>query len=614
MTRFCSFCLFTFWTCFAAREPPTVDIPGQGRIMGKEISRYRSQKIIGYYGIPYAQPPIDDLRFAPPDTSNLVSWEGVRNLTDYMPACLQTESDIREESKPFLQLIYPSYSNLTTDEDCLYLNVFVPFGKPPASGFATIMWFHPGNYTTGSPSMWNPHTLVYRYRVILVTFAWRLGIMGFFTTMDGEAPGNFGLMDQQAAMMWVKKNIKLFGGNEDNISLMGYGTGGVSVGIHMVNTQSREYFHKAIVMSANFLNPSVIKYPQEDKSLLDHLAKFSGCIRKPTSRLIECLRQLDGKPLVEQTSNINWRPLLDAGLSNTTTFLPELPRNYFERGEFHKVPFLTGYTNNEDILAVTTIIDEFETGNITNENLQELLSEIISSDIPVNNNTDSCANNNDHLTDSVMFFYGPDATNSVKDVDSLRKIVGDFTTERSHGASTFLHATYVSREQPTFVYRCDLKPVTEKAVSSIPAWVSVPHLYDLIYVWGVPYWQEFDGNIKWELRDKRVSEIIMTFWTSFAKSSDPTNGSLYAIRWLPFTQDNPQLMILDGSFNMSDNKVLNYKAFEFWNNYYPKVLQIATQCCNATDGSSHIQASYNVPIFSQVFLLLLHGLNCAFLM
>lgn len=135
MSRFNLLCMLTFWTCFAAREPPTVDIPGQGRIMGKEISRYRSQKIIGYYGIPYAQPPIDDLRFAPPDTANLATWEGVRNLTDYMPACLQTESDIREEAKPFLQLIYPSYSNMTMDEDCLYLNVFVPFGKEKSIKF-----------------------------------------------------------------------------------------------------------------------------------------------------------------------------------------------------------------------------------------------------------------------------------------------------------------------------------------------------------------------------------------------------------------------------------------------------------------------------------------------
>lgn len=78
---------------------------------------------------------------------------------------------------------------------------------------------------------------------------------GFFSTMDGEAPGNYGLMDQQAAMQWVKTNINLFGGNPNNICLMGYGTGAMSVGLHMINPQSRDLFDKAIAMSGNLLSP-----------------------------------------------------------------------------------------------------------------------------------------------------------------------------------------------------------------------------------------------------------------------------------------------------------------------------------------------------------------------
>ena len=122
-------CILLVYTCLAAREPPMVTIPGQGTIQGKEISRYRSQKIIGFFGIPYAVPPLNNLRFAPPDTDNLEQWEGVQNATEYKPACLQTEKDIREEAKPFLDLIFPSFSEMEMNEDCLYLNVFVPFGK-----------------------------------------------------------------------------------------------------------------------------------------------------------------------------------------------------------------------------------------------------------------------------------------------------------------------------------------------------------------------------------------------------------------------------------------------------------------------------------------------------
>lgn len=487
--------------------------------------------------------------------------------------------------------------------------MFLFQGSPAFDGFATIVWIHPGNFTTGSPVMWNPHTLVYRHRIIVVTVAWRLGIMGFFTTMDGEATGNYGLFDQQAAMMWVKKNIKLFGGNPDNISLMGYGTGGVSVGLHLCNQASREFFNKAIVMSGNFLSPSAVKYPQEDKDLLNRLAESFGCLRKPTSKLIACLIAADADALADLTSNINWRPLIDAGLSNgSLAFLSELPRNYFERNDYYQVPFLTGYTNMEDILSLSSLkTDYISSENISSDILQQIITEHVIGDIPVNNNSDSCLSNNNLIIDTVNFFYKP--TINIKDIDTFRKIIADFTTEKNYAASTYLQATYMSKEQPTFVYKFDMKPVTASVMEDLPEWVAVPHLFDLIYVWGIPYWSEYDNTI-WEGRDKRFSDIIMSFWTNFAKSSDPTEGSLYRIKWDAFTKDNPGILIVDNAFNMSDGKSLNYKAFEFWNEYYPKVLEVASQCCNTEEsgGKSLFRISYLLLSLVEVTAILFYFL------
>lgn len=120
--------MFIFCTCLAARDPPKVTLPDQGIIVGKEVSRSRVQKIIGYYGIPYAQPPVDQLRFSPPLYNNLTTWDDVRNATKYKPACLQDKRDIRDEALPFLGLI-SNDDDFEKDEDCLYLNVFVPYGK-----------------------------------------------------------------------------------------------------------------------------------------------------------------------------------------------------------------------------------------------------------------------------------------------------------------------------------------------------------------------------------------------------------------------------------------------------------------------------------------------------
>lgn len=443
--------------------------------------------------------------------------------------------------------------------------------------------------------MWNPYTLVFRNRVIVVTFAYRLSIMGFFTTMDGEAPGNYGLQDQQAALAWVKNNINLFNGDPDNICVMGYGAGAISIGMHMVNEQSRKYFNKAISMSGDFLSPNSVKYPPEDRQLLDKLAEFFGCFRTPVSALMECLRRADPNALITFTSNINWRPLIDINLSNSTPpFLPEPPRNLFQKGDFHKIPFLTGFTDMEEVLSEDVLDIEELPDDKPEEFISTVLTEIASRDLPPINNNDSCVYNYDHITDSVLFFYGP--TIPVKDVASVRRIVTDFTTDKSVAATTYLHAKYISKaEQPTYVYRFDMKPVTKAAVANIPEWVSVPHLYDLIYVWGIPYWIQLPDNLEWDKHDRTASDIIMSFWTNFAKSSNPTETNNYYIKWNAFHPDNPGILIIDRDFNMSDPSKLNYKAFEFWNEYYPKVINIATQCCNATDVGTIINNNHFNP-------------------
>lgn len=122
-----TFCCLIGDSYFARDLPTTINIPNQGIIVGKEISLIRTQRIIAYLGIPYAQPPLDYLRFAPPSTNPLPSWEGIRNTTEYAPACLQSDKNFKQEELAFLKLI--SDRNFEVNEDCLYLNIFRPYGK-----------------------------------------------------------------------------------------------------------------------------------------------------------------------------------------------------------------------------------------------------------------------------------------------------------------------------------------------------------------------------------------------------------------------------------------------------------------------------------------------------
>ncbi|CAH1120860.1 unnamed protein product [Ceutorhynchus assimilis] len=584
-------CLAIFFSIGLA-QLHVVDIPNQGKIQGVELSKVRIQKIVAFYGIPYAQPPLGALRFAPPVTNPLPDWSHIKNDSDYQPSCLQGKEDYKESELPFLQLLSDIDFPSNISEDCLYLNIFVPNASPPPQGFATIIWIHPGNFTTGIPSIWNPHTLVYRQRVIVVTFAWRLNIMGFFTTMDGEASGNYGLMDQQAAMQWVKNNIKLFGGNSDNISLMGYGTGAISVGIHMINSESRSLFNKVIVMSGSLFQPSAVRYPEEDEPVISRLSKEFGCLRKPTSLLIDCLRRADPNSLVQQTSNINWRPLIDKDLSNNSApFLPEPPKKFFERGEYARVPILTGYTNMEQGLE----FGEWDNNTVySHETLQQLLTELVNGDLPnINSSDSSCSYNYEHVVDSVMFFYAPAVPNY--DGNTFRSIAAQFLVEKTYAASTLQLASYLSKDQPTYVYRFDMKPSSKVANKNLPPWVKVPHLFDLTYVWGLPYWKP--DQQEWDLRDKRIADAVMSFWTNFAKTSDPTQNTIYPIKWDPFKKEKPGLLILANSIAMSDSNTVNYKAFEFWNEYYPRVLEIATECCGLSDSRAPIELNILFYIF-----------------
>nr|CAH7745679.1 unnamed protein product [Callosobruchus chinensis] len=584
MSVFTTAVIFLFvYSCVAKLPSEVINIRGQGKISGVEKSKLRVQKIVAYYGIPYAQPPVDMLRFTPPVTDPLPSWSDVMRNTEYPPSCFQSEADYKNSEKPFLQLI--SNLSFALQEDCLYLNVFAPMVDDP-KGLPTVIWFHPGDFATGSPIMWDPHTVVYRQKVIVVTVAYRLNIFGFFTTMDGEATGNYGLMDQQAAMQWVKRNIEDFGGNPNNICIMGYGAGATSIAIHLINPASKGLFNKAIALSGKYFSANVVKLPEESKSLLDELSSNFGCDRKPTSRLINCLRGIEPDILIKPTFDFNWGPTIDVDITNSTPFLTDYPIRYFERGDFEKVPLMTGYTSMEHIMDIEGLKN---ITSVSTEDLRSLLADLLSDEISAVNYTEStCAHNYDHLVDAVMFFYLP--MTPVDDPDKFRSVITNFLAEKYYAASSYLLASFMSKYNYTYVYRSDIRPSTDNATMHLPKWVSVPHLFDLIYIWGVPYWS---NGQEWHKRDKSISDIIMALWTNFVKYSDPTQ---YPVEWSNFTEQNPGILInVNGTFKMSDSRDVNYKAFEFWNQYFPKVKAIVSQCCEALENTSSV-ISYNLSI------------------
>ncbi|XP_023937276.1 carboxylesterase 1C [Bicyclus anynana] len=566
----------------SAREPKQITLANQGTIAGMYITRFRTKRIAAYVGIPYAQPPIDFRRFAPPEYTDLPSWEGMRNATIYAPDCMQNDPKKEDIQHPlnkhdelFTKLLESQMEEPRKkeySEDCLYLNVYVP-DDFKVEGYPAMVWFHGGDFVRGSPNNINPFQLVLKQKVIFVSVAYRLNIFGFFSTLDNEAPGNFGLLDQVASLAWVKNNIANFGGDPDNVCIFGHDAGAVSVGLHLLSPYSSGLFQKAIAMSGNVLSPETVNIARKEMITVDKVASAFSCFRKPTFQLLDCLRRVNYQALLDIGEPLaTWKPIVDSGFSNITQpFITDQPRKLFSDEIFSPVPVLTGYTNMEDGL----LLDKGEDSGISQREFDIMREEVILSDITVDNS--SCFTNQHHIQDAVEFFYKPIPPTTNETI--LRKQFLDFYTDKVYGATTYQLAKFISKHAPVYLYRFDLKPFSDVANEDIPDWIAVPHNFDLIFTFGLPYLALPEDFNKWDYRDKSISEIIMKMWTNFAWYSNPTNSGVI-IQWDTFEIERPGFFIIDRqNFTMSTAATVNYKAFEFWTDFYPKVLEIGTKCC-----------------------------------
>ena len=214
---------------------PIVAIDG-GRVRGVSVPG-------GYVfrGLPYAAPPVGRLRWRTPQPP--VEWRGVRDSSTFAPSCPQAPG---------------SFTLGPQDEDCLYLNVVTPRlnDRRHAKDLPVFVWIHGGGFTSGAGRDYDPAKLMAE-GLVVVTINYRLGALGFLShpalaSSPGGPSGNYGLMDQQAALRWVRFNIEQFGGDPDDVTIAGESAGGTAVLAHLVSRSSRGLFRRAIVESGSF--------------------------------------------------------------------------------------------------------------------------------------------------------------------------------------------------------------------------------------------------------------------------------------------------------------------------------------------------------------------------
>ncbi|XP_017885728.1 carboxylesterase 1C-like [Ceratina calcarata] len=558
------------------REPPIVKISDQGTVAGKEVYLSPTQKVIQYLGIPYAQPPVGKLRFSAPVTDPLPTWSGVRNATQFAPSCQQITDRPKLHEKLYKEFLPTDQLDPGVSEDCLYLNIYVPDGNKQDDGWPVMVWFHGGDFNTGTPAIWDASIFVNKYKMLVVTVAYRLNILGFFTTTDAEAPGNYGMFDQLAALDWIQKKIQQFGGSSSNVIIYGHSSGAISVGLHLVSPLSKGKFSKAIAMSGDAI--SSVGSPQTELPVVDIIADKFGCYRRPTSALMECLRRVNVDILVRESSSIEtWGPIVDYETNNSTEpFLPVHPRDSVNGGNLNSVPLLVGHTNNEQLLAYKeTLSKGDEEGKLSYDKFQMLITDEFVSLVQSPEDNSTCVLKPELVSEAVLFFYKPHPPS--KDQAMLRDRYLDLQTEKNFAAGLTLLAGKVSKEKPAFVYRFDYRPKTQAALKDVPDWGGVPHMFELPFVWGLPVG---GSRVQWNFADKKMAEVMMTMMASFARTGNPSFSN---VKWEQYTEEDPGILIIDRNIDMGDSDTVDYKALAFWNEYYPMVLEEATNnCCNVT--------------------------------
>jgi para-nitrobenzyl esterase len=448
-----------------------------------------------FLGIPYAQPPLGDLRWRPPQPVS--PWSGDLVVQDNPAKCSQ---------------FIPVVGSLSGSEDCLYLNVWAPADKPDVP-MPVMVWIHGGGFIAGQGSFTSEdgRVLAQQHNVVVVTLNYRLGIFGFLahealTSEEAGHPssGNYGIEDQTAALRWVRDNISAFGGDPANVTIFGQSAGGVSVCTQLVSPQAAGLFHRAVIQSGTC--EAALSTLPGVSALGARLANQTGC--EGEQQVLACLR---GKS-AEAVANVLpadptfafgegytvWWPVLDGHV------LPMQMLDAFRSGQFNRVPVINGSTTDEATLLVW-LSHNLLWKPLQDEQYLDRLTYLVGSR---------------GMADKVAQRYPLAAYDSAFEALSTAFSDGFFHCPTRHQSRA------LSRHVPTWEYSFEY----DQAPFLVPgADLGAYHAAEIQYVFGNPMSvirRTFDAV------EQPLAESMMAYWTTFARTGQPDAGGLPA--WPPY--------------------------------------------------------------------------------
>lgn len=444
--------------------------------------------VTSFKGIPFAAPPVGEFRWRPPQP--VKTWKGVRDATKFGAECAQ--AGFRSGGDSIAK---------GSSEDCLYLNLWLSSGTAKNAKLPVMVWIHGGAFVFGSGSQPDFSGVNFaKQGVILVTFNYRLGRLGFFafpalTKEHPEEPkGNYAYMDQIAALKWVKENIAEFGGNPDNVTIFGESAGGVSVHSLLTIPSATRLFQKAIIESGGgrdgvltgrpmSKDNSNVYYPVSAETIGINFAKRYG-IEGTDAAALAKLRALTVAQIVDggQETNGQGGPRTYSGPILDGKLVVETAESAYKSGRQSKVPIIIG-SNSAEIPA----------GFVNANSAKDLLD---------------------------LFGNLKDEAAAAYDTSNFAKMLSMVNTDVVWAEpARFTANAFTSIGEPAYVYRFSYVP--EALKQRMP--YGAPHASEVSYV--------FDNLRSWNGsaiadKEKEVAKMMNTYWANFAKTGNPNGKRL----------------------------------------------------------------------------------------
>jgi para-nitrobenzyl esterase len=424
-----------------------------------------------FLGIPYAAPPVGALRWQPPQPA--ARWPGVRDATQFAPHCPQPAS-------PFGQA--------SMSEDCLFLNVFTPSYHRRGSYNPVMVWIHGGALVTGESDDYIPTQLV-EDGVTVVTINYRLGALGFLAHpalagANGQS-GDYGLMDQQAALRWVQRNIASFGGDPHNVTIFGESAGGLSVLSQVASPQARGLFERAIVESGSY------NLTQESLSSAEAAGEAFAASAGCASQTAACLRSLPVSTILANENTAGYTPNINSNV------LPETLKTAFATGNFNRVPIINGTNHDEWRLFVA--LSELEGNPVTASNYQSMIASTLG------------------VPSSVAAVIAAKYPLSAFPSPSIA--LGAVGTDAIFACPALTIDQSVSHFVPTFAYEFNDENAPEEFLPPVSFPYGAAHASEIQYLMDLPT-AAFPGTLS--AQQQQLAAIMKGYWTNFAKRGFPS--------------------------------------------------------------------------------------------